>query len=403
MADRLSIQLQADLQHVRWYLIGDRVTEGQCHIDELAAALPKAGLATTVFWPLEQASVHNVAIPPGQQRNLQRILPFAIEEFLAQDIDLVHLVPLASRTEQGHIPVAVLDKQRLRATIDALEAQKVSLRRIELLSESYKRQVNVPALLLTGEDAIWLSDDISFRGLPELGIYQASQTDATITLYSDDQTERLQAETELVAAEKHCEYGSDNFSELHKVAMVSAVAPSSVGNILQGEFTRQTKSPLAGVPWKPLVGAAALLFAISSTFLLIDAVTANRQTAAYEQVIESTFTQAMGEDIRFRPQRWKSQVEQVLAAQGEGAATGFVPITRAVSEAYLQQPNLSLSRLRYGAARDQLTFVVEGSQLQQIEAFEQALKDQSLSVDRTIEQRQDRAVGSFTITGAAGQ
>lgn len=403
MADRLSIQLQADLQHVRWYLIGDRVTEGQCHIDELAAALPKAGLATTVFWPLEQASVHHVAIPPGQQRNLQRILPFAIEEFLAQDIDLVHLVPLASRTEQGHIPVAVLDKQRLRTTIDALEAQKISLRRIELLSEAYKRQVNVPALLLTGNDAIWLSDSISFRGLPELGIAQASQGQETITLYSDDQTERLQVETELVASEKHCEYGSDSFSDLHKLAMVSAVAPSSVGNLLQGEFTRQTKSPLQGVPWKPLVGAAALLFAISSTYLLIDAVTANRQTEAYEQVIESTFKQAMGEDVRFRPQRWKSQVEQVLAAQGEGAATGFVPITRAVSEAYQQQPNLSLSRLRYGAARDQLTFVVEGSQLQQIEAFEQALKDQSLDVDRTIEQRQDRAVGSFTITGAAGQ
>ncbi|WP_119394612.1 type II secretion system protein GspL [Salinibius halmophilus] len=403
MADRLSIELQADLQHVRWYLIGDRVTEGQCHIDELAEQLPKAGLPTLVLWPMEQASVHQVTIPPGQQRNLARILPFAIEEYLAQDIDQVHLVPLAGKPDSGLLPVAVVDKSRLQAVLTQLDEQKITLRRVELLSEAYKRHTNIPALLLAQDDAIWLAQ-MSFRGLPELAIQQALATnDQAVHLVVDDETLALEVESEFAAAEQPIERAPDSFDDLHKLAVTTAVAPSTVGNFLQGEFARQSQSPLQGLPWKPFVGAAALLFAVSTTHLVIEAVTASRQAAAYDIAIESTFTQAMGDEVRFRPQRWRQQIEQVLSAQGEGDASGFIPISRAVSKVYSQVPGLTLSRLRYADTRDQLSFVVEGSNLAQIEAFEQALKSESLSVERTIEQRQGRSVGSFTITGAAGR
>lgn len=403
MADRLSLQLQADLQHVRWYLIGDRVTEGQCHIEQLAEQLPKTGLNTLVLWPMEHASVHMVTIPPGQQRNLQRILPFAIEEYLAQDIDHVHLVPLAAKPDNGKLPVAVIDKLRLQTLIATLDKQGVQTRRIELLSEAYKRHTPTPALLLSDSDAIWL-DTVSFNGLAELCIQHALDQDGeTVYLAADNETLALEVESEFAANEQFIERVQDSFMDLHKLAVTTAVAPSTLGNLLQGEFAKQSQSPLQGLPWKPFVGAAALLFAVSTTHLVIEAVTASQQAQAYDQVIERTFEQAMGEDIRFRPQRWQQQVEQVLAAQGEGDASGFIPLFRAVSAVFNQQPGLTLSRLRYASNRDQLSFVIEGNALQQIEAFEQALKSASLTVDRTIEQRQGQAVGSFTITGAAGQ
>ncbi|MEE4297953.1 MAG: type II secretion system protein GspL [Pseudomonadales bacterium] len=81
-----------------------------------AAALP-----VVLVVPGEEVLAGRVAVPTRSQRQIDAALPYLVEEFLAEDVDQMHLAS-GARSDDGTVPVRVLRPQRLSNWLEALSA-----------------------------------------------------------------------------------------------------------------------------------------------------------------------------------------------------------------------------------------------------------------------------------------
>ena len=100
-----------------------RVGEG---LDTLLASRDEAGtldvdsMDVTLILPGEDALATSVSVPTRSKRQMEAALPYLVEEFVAEDIESLHLVAGAA-TDVG-VPVQVLAPARLQARLDDLAA-----------------------------------------------------------------------------------------------------------------------------------------------------------------------------------------------------------------------------------------------------------------------------------------
>lgn len=75
----------------------------------------------TLVLPGEDVLATQVSIPARSRRQFEAALPYVVEEFLAEDVDGLH-ISAGSRDRDGRVAVRVLAPDVLRAAIDALAA-----------------------------------------------------------------------------------------------------------------------------------------------------------------------------------------------------------------------------------------------------------------------------------------
>lgn len=80
---------------------------------------PEPGVRLWLVMPAEQVLLLSVARPPGSVQQMERALPFAIEDRLAAAIESQH-VAWAPASVAGQVDVAVADRARVRAWVQRL-------------------------------------------------------------------------------------------------------------------------------------------------------------------------------------------------------------------------------------------------------------------------------------------
>src|SRR4051812_21237323 len=100
--------------HAEWVLFRDGYKIASSEVAALLAnvfpSIPKAKQERriTVLVPGQQVLLTAIDIPAKQRRHISRILPFLVEEQLAEDIALLHLARGTQSAEQASLPVAVV-------------------------------------------------------------------------------------------------------------------------------------------------------------------------------------------------------------------------------------------------------------------------------------------------------
>lgn len=110
----------------RWCVPDDDHATGQ-GLDALQArlqrgdesALEHAPLQVCLLLPGEEVLAGRVAVPTRSRRQIDAALPYLVEEFLAEDVDGMHLAS-GERADDGTVPVRVLRPERLGAWLAAL-------------------------------------------------------------------------------------------------------------------------------------------------------------------------------------------------------------------------------------------------------------------------------------------
>ena len=71
--------------------------------------------------PGEAVTLHRLALPSRKRSTWARVVPFALEDYLVEDIETLHFA-LGGAVDSGYLPVAVVDRTLLSAWLEGCEA-----------------------------------------------------------------------------------------------------------------------------------------------------------------------------------------------------------------------------------------------------------------------------------------
>jgi general secretion pathway protein L len=191
MADYLVIRLgERAGDSVEWIAVGDDGTRrGPRSTGTLAeAALEIHDRPVIVLVPGAEVLTTFTSIPAKGAR-LQAVLPYALEDQLADDVDNLHFAP-GKRDAGGRLPVAVVARPQMQAWLEALAAAGIRAARIVPENHGLARIPNTLAMLVT-EDRVMFNDGAEMEfvipglapadALATTGILEASADDAGST------------------------------------------------------------------------------------------------------------------------------------------------------------------------------------------------------------------------------
>jgi len=229
-----------------------------------------------------------VEIPLKSNARIQAALPFALEEFLADDVENLHFAAGARRDSQK-IPASVVRREKMNAWIEALTDAGIAPVSIIADNQGLARIPGTISLLLA-ENQIFINDgnDIELV-LQDLGPADAlACIGALDTGQASVDAEEAEDAGPVTSVSRHvlvyCEPGEDDtyarewigirhdFDSLDIKVLPDGILPRlavTVGagagvNLLQGEFGARTEYAIMFRPWKY---AAILLLVLTGTLM----------------------------------------------------------------------------------------------------------------------------------------
>jgi len=342
-----------------------------------------------VALPGQDVLMTRVTLPAGTKRHLQRIIPYALEEELASDIEQLHFAwPDVKGTE---LPVAVVAKERMNEWLQVLTEAGID--------SAYW----VPdCFLLPHQDDTWQAIELADSVIVRTGTWQGfslekQQFVQLAPAFSAEQ----ETPTEII------HYGALNWPQSPapltpadiEVPFTIAVQNLAVGkgiNLRQGAYRSQRAKRSVNLPWRGLATAASVLFVLAVLLNGIRYWQLDSQREVLKAQAEQLYRDAFPGQTRIV--NLKVQLQRQLETLGLGSAeeASVLVVLQQLAPAFKAQPELQLELLRF--QNNELRLQATASSFSQFEAFQQAAKAEGLNVEAgSMSNRGEQVSGSLTV------
>ncbi|WP_346010112.1 type II secretion system protein GspL [Pseudomonas sp. WS 5013] len=321
--------------------------------------------AVTLVLPIEAVSSFLVELPTAKDRWIRQALPFAVEEMLAEDVELFHLALGPQHADQRHRVVAV--RRDLLAGWQArLDDLGLDIAAIHVDADMLPVGHGGQALLL-GERGV-LGGDSELRMAFAAEQWPVLQgVDGPWTLIETDAPYRVLFE-----------------------------GRSAATNLAQAEFARRTENQ-AWVVWRPAVLMLGLGLFLHLGFALFQAFYYEWQAERFAQTSLALYKELFPEDKRIVNLR--AQLAEHLKA-GAPSSSGFLNLMEAAAVAVAQgKGSVSVAQMDYSQVRGDLALQVRAGDFAEVEKLRQKLMDAGLSVQMGSANREEDGVTARVILG----
>lgn len=410
----LYLYLLPDLTQVQWRLdTADQSLEGQCEIAQLTEQLPPLTQPKTwLWWPAQRAALQTVQLPMGQQRQLQRILPFAVEEYLATDLDSVHFVD-SSKVMHNQVWVSIVDRQLFEQALEQLLAAPLQLMHIELDILALSRQSqDLASLWVFAEQSFLCHPQIRSSGLlnTQLMLLESlplpetsNEQTPSLALHLSPSTPAAEETDQLAAQLDALGYQTRTLEQpqgLLNLLVANKAQTGSPGNLLSGPYSQNQHQGLwQRLPLSALASSMGVFLAIFLLWSLASGLQNNRQGQAYEQATEVLYREIFGDQARFVQARYRQDIENLLRQSGQGRASGFIPLMVLAAQNLPASDQIRIERLNYLDSRDELLLVLRTQDLNSLENARTAMQQAGIGVELSLVQDGQGSIGTFRITG----
>jgi len=359
MAEILTIRFDPDADTASWLVVdsaGARVgaiTRGT--VDQ--AAELAAQRRVIVLAPADQVLVTRVDLPVRGAARMRQALPFALEEQVAEDLEVMHFAA-GRREADGSLAAAAVRRERLQHWVGALEEQGIEI------SSVMAEQSVVPA---SPTSTIWLIEDGAclIRRPGEPGLRVEGDSIEEFMIFGDPRdgdTEGGAHLTVYLDANDQARLG-DDLNALREqltsvdvkllpdgaLPLLAATAVREPGvNLLQGDFAPRTGIQRLLKPWRT---AAALLLALISLLVIRQGAELFQLKAEEEyldQSIQTVFREAMPDVSRVVNARGQMETRlRAIRSAGGGSDAPFLAIMEVISRALVAEPEARLESLSF--------------------------------------------------------
>lgn len=321
------------------------------------AAAQSAGRKTIVLVPATDVLLAEPVLPLKGGSKLAQVVPFALEEHLADDVENMHFA-VGKRGSQLGTPVAAVARARMNEWIGALQAAGLGVDAVYAETSVLPIVTGAIAVLIDGQRVYVRRENqpgtvIEVEPLIEalqlaLGSGEESREHVTIYVSEEDYEREREMLEELREFTASLQLKLLPDGPLPSLAANVATSSKSAVNLLQGPYAVKTKLKVSLAPWRY---AAVLAVVFLATHIGVK----SWQYVHYKEVerqldaqIAETFQQALPGAPVPDPLQARRQVEQVLGQlRGTGPSGGMLTTLAMLSEAMAQAPNTDIEALSY--------------------------------------------------------
>lgn len=401
--------------HLRWHWADSaEVQEGRWDDLQLQRQNQNLeGVSTRLYLPHQGFTALQVTMPGGARRIPEAVLRFAAEEQLAQDIDSLHIVPLA-KPSQGTLPVLVIETQRLRELRETLAEGGFNL--VQAFDAGYC-QVSKPETQDVSIDvspdrvlcrAGWELHQIHPNGFSQwFELWKRSQNldetplQITLTSRSADDIGRT-LKTELEAAGDDVNWQVQPETDLPD--WDETVADTRYqGNLMTGPFALR-KSSGHSAYWVPSALAASFALAIWIGLTVSQGWQDKAEAESTWMASEAVFKQVFGQDKRIQRPLMVRELDNRIQSLQQPADAGGGSVLAAMDALGTLDTGLVLEDFRYQASRQEMLFTVIRNGDEQVDAFgafeqlKRRLEQAGYSVEYSASQDRDAVRGRYRAT-----
>lgn len=349
---------------------------------------------TIVLLSASDTVLTQVEIPAGASRQLETMLPYLVEEELAQDADDLHFAVLNKRGDKAS--VAGVDRHWLRFCLQELRQIGIEVRKVmpDVLALPVEEgglsavQLGSDWLVRKGEyqgicvDSEWLA----MLGLSEWG--REGEHPLPLKSYSPlpelaltEGAEWTEAEPQLV------------------MAMLTRNVIASKINLLCGEFKPKSSLSKYWIVWKKCAVAAGFLLAVAMGYNLLQAHQYEKQAEAYHNESERIF-RAIFPDKQRIPTVSYLKREMTAEAQrlsGGGSETSMLEWIAKLPVTIGTVGTIQLTSLKYDGSRGEVRLEARSPDFQSFEQARVKLEQQFVVEQGQLNRNGEAVFGTFVL------
>ena len=347
--------------------------------------------------PGEAVTLHRLALPSRKRSTWARAVPFALEDYLVEDIETLHFA-LGGAVDGGYLPVAVVDRILLSAWLETCDQAGLTPAAVvpdSLLLPWQNDEWSVllearRALVRTGRWEGFATERDNLALLLAQALAEAGETKPRcLRVWGAPATELAETEVEL----------SPEDTPIEPLALFSSsYQPATVLNLLQGGYSRQAHWGRWLRPWRAAAALAGMTLLVQIAGQVYDYWRLQREVTALRTEIERTFKDALPEATRIvNP---KVQMETRLRELAPSGGSGFLELLYQGAQPLAHFPNVTLRGLGY---RDgQLDLALEGGDPAVLDRLRQQFERQpGLRMDMRTTQREGQMESKITVKRAS--
>lgn len=383
-------------QEVYWHIedvtshevIASGVVNGLVNLHELKTQIGDRRIVALAA--ASAMSVHALNLPAKSRKQARQVVPFALEDEVAQDIDDLHFAWPHSSSPQIALPVVAIAKAQMELWLRALMSAGMNASAIYPDVFALPWEAGTWSAAQFGSEYVVRTD--SFQGMtiePEwfaVGALESDELPGIIHSFGEVNWESPPIPVQ------------ETSYDLALAAMLSEIElhGQSMINLLQGDYRQTEKKSFDHSFIKfPAIAASVCL----GCYLILQGATIwslNSETNAYNDSALATF-QDISPNISQLPPNARAQVDRQLAALTGGGESGFLTLMNSVAPAF-SQVNMTLNVLQFEQSNQELRIQAVAEDFQSFERFQAALRAQQLEVEQgQLVNRGGQVSGALTI------
>ncbi|WED21933.1 type II secretion system protein GspL [Vibrio sp. JC009] len=399
MSEFLTVRLSRDKEKtVSWLvwsasqneIIASGELAGHEQLEELA---PYARQRTTIIIPDSGDIVlSEVELPAGASKQLDTVLPYLMEDDIAQDVESLHFHVMKKAGQKAY--VAVVERQYIKSLLDKFSKLGIEVKKV--VPDVLALPVKEKAISAVQIDDTWLLRKAVYSGLvieqewlPQFFASdwrKAEESVLPVHSYTpapenSDSQQWQQQEPELV------------------MELLAKGAIASSENLLSGEFKPQSSILKHLRVWKGAAVAACFLLVVALIQNVMQINQAEEQAKAYRAESERIF-RAIFPDKRKIPtvsylKRQMNDEERRLS--GGGVGDSVFTWLMALPEALNKQGEVKFTSLRYDANRGEVRVEAKMKDFQTFEVVRKKLAETFVVTQGPLDREGDKVQGSFVL------
>ncbi|OEE58175.1 type II secretion system protein GspL [Vibrio splendidus] len=398
---RLSSEPQSPVQWLVWSTSQQEViASGELssweQLDELTPYAEKRSCIALL--PGSECLIKRVEIPKGAARQFDSMLPFLLEDEVAQDIEDLHLTILDK--DATHATVCGVDREWLKHALDLFREANIIFRKVlpDTLAVPLADQ-GISALQI---DQHWLLRQGNYQAvsISEAWLPMFLQSDwvaageeeqaTTIFSYTATPSDDVQQQSGLEWQAKPAEL---------VMSLLSQQAITSGVNLLTGTFKTKSSFSKYWRVWQKVAIAACLLVAVIVTQQVLKVQQYEAQAQAYRMESERIFRAVLPGKQRIPTVSYlKRQMnDEAKKYGGSGEGDSLLGWLALLPETLGQVKTIEVESIRYDGNRSEVRLQAKSSDFQHFETARVKLEEKFVVEQGPLNRNGDAVFGSFTL------
>lgn len=309
-----------------------------------------------------------VAIPSGSERQLETVLPFLLEDDIAQDVTRVHVALLSK--QGGQADVAVLDHRVIQRWLSALTEAGMTVRRIipDCLCLPFVEDT-ISAAMLNGR---WLLRSAEALG----GSADESWLSAGSQGLNEDPESADNAYSVVSYSGLPKDVGTNWRSEPAELVMLLLAQGAMLNNfnLISGRYKPQNQYYKLLLPWRNAAIALSLVLSVLGVAKVVDIYQMESQSEQYRAQSEKQVRALLPQINRIPTTGYMKRLleEELARFSGSGVQTGLLAWLEEIAPILSSVSSVQLDAIRFDQSRGELRLNASGKDFADFEKLREA-------------------------------